>query len=188
MLSSPTPTPSPTITKTSSLLDVKIDETAAGLSASFAKQLHSISGDSAAIIIEYIAAMKTEVNLSDHYRKDLIEVLCRFTKYNKNRPIKDLERIDILSFLDSIRKTETQDPLHKWIGTYNIYRMHLLRFFKWLYYPDIEPDKRPKPTSPALVSDLTGEEEKTQMEAKTAAERGHPQLPLTQHHQTPFQC
>ncbi len=23
--------------------------------------------------------------------------------------------------------------------------MHLLRFFKWLYYPDIEPDKRPKP-------------------------------------------
>ena len=37
------------------------------------------------------------------------------------------------------------DPLHKWIGTYNIYRMHLLRFFKWLYFPDIEPNKRSKP-------------------------------------------
>ena len=24
--------------------------------------------------------------------------------------------------------------------------MHLLRFFKWLYYPDVEPDKRPKPS------------------------------------------
>lgn len=35
--------------------------------------------------------------------------------------------------------------MHKWIGTYNIYRMHLLRFFKWLYYPDIEPDRRSKP-------------------------------------------
>ena len=35
--------------------------------------------------------------------------------------------------------------MHKWIGTYNIYRIYLLRFFKWLYYPDIEPDKRPKP-------------------------------------------
>jgi hypothetical protein len=106
MLSSPALTP--TTTRTSSLLDVKIDETAAGLPASFAKQLHSISGDSAATIIEYIAAMKTEVNLSDHNRKDLIEVLCRFTKYNNNRPFKDLERIDILSFLDSFRKKETQ--------------------------------------------------------------------------------
>jgi hypothetical protein len=27
----------------------------------------------------------------------------------------------------------------------NIYRIHLLRFFKWLHAPDIEPSKRPKP-------------------------------------------
>jgi integrase/recombinase XerD len=36
--------------------------------------------------------------------------------------------------------------LHKWIGTYNIYREHLQRFFKWLYHPNIEPSKRPKPS------------------------------------------
>ena len=76
-----------------------------------------LAGTVLSTIIEYIAAMKTEVNLADHYRKDLIEVLCRFTKHNNNRPFKDLERIDILSFLDSFRKTETKDPLHKWIGT-----------------------------------------------------------------------
>jgi integrase len=35
--------------------------------------------------------------------------------------------------------------MHKWIGTYNTYRIHLLRFFKWLYNPDIEPGKRTKP-------------------------------------------
>ena len=146
MLSSPTAT-----TKSqsqSSLLDMKIDETASGLSASYAKQLHSISGDNATTITKYIAAMKSEVNLSDHYRKDLIEVLCRFIKYsnNNNGSFKDLTRTNILVFLDSFRKTEAHDPLHKWIGTYNIYRMHLLRLFKWLYYPDIEPDKRPKPS------------------------------------------
>ncbi|MGH9983471.1 MAG: hypothetical protein ACRD8W_05880, partial [Nitrososphaeraceae archaeon] len=45
----------------------------------------------------------------------------------------------------SFVKTEESDPLHKWIGTYNIYREHLQRFFKWLYYPNIEPSKRPKP-------------------------------------------
>ncbi len=36
--------------------------------------------------------------------------------------------------------------MHKWIGTYNLFRVYLLRFFKWLYYPDIEPRKRPKPS------------------------------------------
>lgn len=51
----------------------------------------------------------------------------------------------MLSFLDSFRKIETVDPLHKWIGTYNNYRIQLLWFFKWLYSPDIEPKKRPKP-------------------------------------------
>jgi integrase len=38
--------------------------------------------------------------------------------------------------------------MHKWIGTYNLYRLTLSRFFKWLYYPNIEPDKRPN--SPAI--------------------------------------
>jgi integrase len=89
--------------------------------------------------------MRTEINLSDHYRIDLIRFLCTFSIFNKNKQFKAIYREDIISFLDSFRKSETSDPLHKWIGTYNNYRMHLLRFFKWLYYPDIEPDKRPKP-------------------------------------------
>jgi hypothetical protein len=129
----------------SPLLDGGINEATTGLAASFAKQLHSIIEDNAEIIVKYIATMKSEVNLSDHYRRDLIAVLCKFSKSNNNEPFKDLTRTDILRFLDSFRRTETQDPMHKWIGTYNIYRMHLLRFFKWLYYPDIEPDRRSKP-------------------------------------------
>lgn len=90
--------------------------------------------------------MKVETNLADHYRKDLIEVLCRFSKYNDNKSYRDITRDNVIAFLETFRKTETQDPLHKWIGTYNIFRIHLLRFFKWLYSPDIEPDKRSKPS------------------------------------------
>jgi hypothetical protein len=37
---------------------------------------------------------------------------------------------DFLAFLNSFAKPEESDPLHKWIGTYNIYREHLQRFFK----------------------------------------------------------
>jgi integrase/recombinase XerD len=136
---------STTAANISPLLDRKIEEISAGISASYSLHLRSAGQKNVTVIIEYIVAMKSEVNLSDHYRRDLIEVLSRFSKYNDNKSFKDLKRSDILAFLESYRRTETQDPLHKWIGTYNIYRIHLMRFFKWLYNPDIEPDKRPKP-------------------------------------------
>jgi hypothetical protein len=99
-------------TKSSPLLDTRVEETCAGLQPSFVKQLHSISHDNVATIVDYIAAMKSEVNLSDHYRGDVIVVLCKLSKYNKDKPFRDLTRTDILGFLDSFRKTEISDPLH----------------------------------------------------------------------------
>jgi integrase len=89
--------------------------------------------------------MRTEINLSDNYRRDLIILLCRFSRTNHHKPFEQIIRQEIISFLDSVRKAEEVDSLHKWIGTYNLYRTHILRFFKWLYYPGILPDKRPRP-------------------------------------------
>lgn len=119
----------------------------AGLRPSVTKQLLSIGKDNAATIVKYVEVMKTETNPSDHYRRDQILLLCRFSNYHKNsKPFKEISRDDIVNFLDSLRKTETQDPMHNWIGTYNTFRIYLMRFFKWLYSPDIEPDRRPKPS------------------------------------------
>jgi hypothetical protein len=96
-------------------------------------------------ICEYVSSLKSEVNVSDHYRKDMMLLLYKFSTYFNNTKSFEISREDLLSFLDSFRKAETVDPLHKWIGTYNTYRTHLLRFFKWLYSPNVEPDKRSKP-------------------------------------------
>ena len=130
----------------SPLLDRKIEEIGAGIPASYSLHLRSAGQNNVNVIIDYIATMKSEVNLSDHYRRDLIEVLSKFSRYNNNKPFKDLTRGDVIAFLDTYRRTEAQDPLHRWIGTYNIYRIHLLRFFKWLYHPDLEANRRPKPS------------------------------------------
>jgi hypothetical protein len=70
--------------------------------------------------------MKNEVNLSDSYRRDISEVLSRFSNCNDNKPFKDLTRANIITYLDTLRKIEIQDPMHKWIGTYNLFRVHLL--------------------------------------------------------------
>jgi integrase len=134
-----------TSTSSSALLERKIEECTAGLTASVTKQLISIGENNAATIVKYTEVMRTEVNTSNHYRRDLILLLCRFSKYHSDKPFKDISRENIVNFLDSLRKTETKDPMHKWIGTYNLFLIHLTRFFKWQYSPDIEPDKRPKP-------------------------------------------
>jgi hypothetical protein len=120
-------------TTTNILLDKKIENATAGLRPSFAKALYNIPEDNVLTIVAYIQAMKSEINPSNNYRKNIIEILCTFSEHN-DKPFNTVTREDILAFLDSFRKTESSDPLHKWIGTYNVYRMQLFRFFKWLYY------------------------------------------------------
>ena len=131
------------------LLDRKIEEVVSGLFPYYSNVLGKVAlsnKENALTIISYINAMRTEANLSDNYRRDLILLLSRFSNYFQNNlSFKEITRDNLLAFLDSFRKPESADPLHKWIGTYNIHRMHLTRFFKWLYSPDIEPNKRPKP-------------------------------------------
>jgi hypothetical protein len=132
------------------LLDRKIEDVASGLLPYYSNLLHKVSlsnKENVLTIISYINAMRTEVNLSDNYRMDLIRLLSTFSNYFQNKlSFKQITRDNLLAFLDSFRKPESVDPLHKWIGTYNINRIHLTRFFKWLYSPDIEPSKRPKPS------------------------------------------
>ena len=64
----------------------------------------------------------------------------------------------LLHFWILIARQKHKTRLHKWIGTYNLYRIHLLRFFKWLYYPDIEPSKRPKPAVIENIAQLKRKE------------------------------
>ena len=131
--------------KDSPLFDRKIEIAITGLTSACKKILHSISKRNAVIIADYIASMQTEINPSDHYKKNVIKLLSKFSQSNKDKPFEQITRQEVIAFLDALRKPEAVDPLHKWIGTYNLYGIHFLRFFKWLYNPDIEPNKRKKP-------------------------------------------
>jgi hypothetical protein len=129
-----------------SVIDSKTNQVTRGLSKEISRGLLSISKKNSSIIVDYISAMDTEINLSNNYRKHNIRVLYSFSRNFNNKPFKSITRDEVISFLNIVRKPESSDPLHKWIGTYNQYRVYLIRFFKWLYFPDKEQNKRPKPS------------------------------------------
>jgi integrase/recombinase XerD len=69
-----------------------------------------------------------------------------------------MTRDDIVAFLDSYRKPESVDPMHRWIGTYNLLVVHLIRFFQWLYYsqnnPGLDKDARKKAEKPKVIQNI----------------------------------
>ena len=116
-----------------------------GLSDYSINLLKKQSKQKASTIIDYVISINEEINSSTHYKKDQIQVLSQLSTCYQQKPFLEITRQNVLSYLNSCRKPEEIDPLHKWIGTYNLRRIFLLRFFKWLYNPDIEPGKRPTP-------------------------------------------
>jgi len=121
--------------------DRKLEIVTSGLAGEFSHLLQDkILREDALTVMDYMISLKAEVNPSVNYRKDITKCLTRFCHYkqliySKNQiNLKQLDRKDVLAFLDSLQKSEFADPLHKWIGTYNLYRVHLIRFFKWLYF------------------------------------------------------
>jgi integrase/recombinase XerD len=126
-------------------IEAGVSTIAKGLNNDILNGLRCISKENASTIVNYISAMITETNPSDNYRKDTIRLLYSFSKYTKDKHFRSITREEVISFLNARRRPESSDPLHKWIGTYNLYLMYLTRFFKWLYFPNNEQSKRPKP-------------------------------------------
>lgn len=139
--------------------DRKLKIITAGLPREYLGLLNRIPKKDAITVMDYMISLKAEVNPSDYYKRDVIKCLSKFIVFcrkeesrltsgrttPKTKNLQELDRKDVLVFLDSFRKSEIADPLHKWIGTYNLYRTHLIRFFKWLHSPDLDPGRRVKP-------------------------------------------
>ena len=81
------------------------------------------------IIKEYFDAMQTEINPSVNYVNTNRNTLNKLSQFHRNKPFAEMKREDIISYLNSLRKSDEIDPLHKWIGTYNLQVGNLTRFF-----------------------------------------------------------
>jgi len=97
-----------------------------------------LSKENALTVSNYIIAMKREINPRLTTIRTTIQFLSELSKtLGIAKKFNDMTREDILLYLDKCRKSENDDPLHKWIGSYNTRRTILFRFFRWIQYPDV---------------------------------------------------
>src|SRR5215469_2542669 len=122
-------------------LDKKIILATEGFMTKFSESTlrNKLSKENALAIADYIIAMKREINPRLNYIKSTIQFLSELSRaIGVEKHFVDMTRDDILFYLDKCRKIENEDPLHKWISSYNLKRIIL----KWLYYPNIASPKR----------------------------------------------
>jgi len=127
----------------------KIDQVAEGLSPYIGRHLKSISRNNAATICEYISAQIHEINPGLNYKSNMMTTLIQLSVKLNNKPFEKMDKEDILEYLESFRKPENEDLLHKWIGSYNESRQRLVKFFRWLYNPDVKAADR---TTPEVIN------------------------------------
>ena len=85
------------------------------------------------ILSRFIIAGKKERNISRNTVMTYIDGVAYLENYHRHKDLEKIDKNDITLFLDSYRKSEAEDPLHRWINTYNIRYQILFKFFRWLY-------------------------------------------------------
>jgi integrase len=102
-------------------------------------------------IHNYILAEEAEINIQESTKGDKIKKLYLLSSFfHHKKCFSEMTKTDILSYLNSLRKSASDDPIHRSIGTYNGRQMVFMKFFRWLYNPD-EPDHRKRITPPCMV-------------------------------------
>ena len=103
--------------------DKKFYQVTAYLKGYRISQLENMQEPNSKLVVEYLNSKMREGNLKPATRANTIDRLSRLSRlslFHKNKSFREMTTEDIFYFLDTIKQTEIQDPLHKWIGTYNL--------------------------------------------------------------------
>lgn len=60
------------------------------------------------------------------------KVLSLFSKFLHYKDFEKITKNDVMDFLNPVRKTELDDPTHKWVGTYNTRHRILNKVFQMI--------------------------------------------------------
>jgi integrase len=124
-------------------LENKIDQLTKGAPQYFKSillKMANANAQNAKTLCDFIFIETSERNLKLSSSLTKIKILCLFNRYLNYKQFQLITKDDIRNYLNSLKKQDSQDPTHKWIGTYNTRQMVISKFFKWLYNYQDEPD------------------------------------------------
>jgi len=123
-------------TMSSNNLETSINSLTAGTTPYFRnifRQLALENPQNAGTLCQFLITEHTERNIKLSTRIAHIKIICWFNRFLNYKNFQEITKGDDISYLSSLRRLETDDPCHRWIGTYNTRQMVLSKFFRWLY-------------------------------------------------------
>jgi integrase len=134
-------------------LDVRIDIITKSLPRQYykntLKKLADQNFHNAETLCNYIIAEQNEMNIKNTTKETKIKILVWLSDFHSAKNYEQMTKEDILAFLNKLRKSQDQDPIHKWIGSYNGRYIVLSKFFRWLFSPQ-QSDSRKRLTPPCM--------------------------------------
>jgi integrase len=107
-------------------------------------KMSSANIQNAKILSEFLITEHDSQNLKLSTLLSHLHIIHFFSRYLQYRDFEKITKNDIVEYLNSLRKTDLDDPTHKWVGTHNTRQMVLSKFFRWLYnqYKGNESDQK----------------------------------------------
>ncbi len=108
------------------------------------KKMSSANLQNTKIFYEFLITEHNNQNVRFNTTLTHIKILSLFYEFLHYKDFEKITKNDVMDFLNSSRKTESDDPTHKWIGTYNTRQMTISKFIRWLYnlYQNNEIDQK----------------------------------------------
>lgn len=114
----------------------KMDLICNGLTAHHRKKLEG-TGENKELIIKFLHSLLEERNIKPNTMRTYLETITTLSLYYDNVSFDHFTKEMVSDFLSLARKPESEDPLHRWVGTYNQYIIFIRRFFNWLKRPEV---------------------------------------------------
>ncbi len=97
------------------------------------RELTSSAPRNAKDLCDFLKQQQDEKNVKPSTVETYIKRLCWLSKFVGNKAWKEMTREDIQGYLLSRKKSEQDDPRHKWIGSFNSWLALYIGFFRWVH-------------------------------------------------------
>jgi hypothetical protein len=93
------------------------------------------------LVANFLDSCIKQENISLNTKRIYLIALAYLAREVK-KPLELVTNSDLKTYLDSMQKSQVEDPDQSWISTQRTLGLPLLKFYTWLAYPDMTPQER----------------------------------------------